>query len=210
MRYWLSVGAIPSQRVQRLLEKFDFVPKTPRPFGSQHDYQKPEREYKMQHFRGLGKSGVIENKVKFHYKQKLQEEMNIVERRRRLSGEALQNAHAAITPFESNVDQDTDGQESDEPDIFERKDKFEKLLRKFEDHRRQKGLQLRGNDLRSNIWLKKMQKLARGGLGLDLLGQKDYINNLKEFASSNSDDAFFALQSLTSEVPSDQRSLMAL
>ena len=136
--------------------------------------------------------------------------MNIVERRRRLSGEALQNAHAAITPFESNVDQDTDGQESDEPDIFERKDKFEKLLRKFEDHRKQKGLQLRGNDLRSNIWLKKMQKLARGGLGLDLLGQKDYINNLKEFASSNSDDAFFALQSLTSEVPSDQRSLMAL
>jgi len=56
----------------------------------------------MQHFRGLGKSGVIENKVRFHYKQKLQEEMNIVERRRRLSAEALQNAHAAVTPFESN------------------------------------------------------------------------------------------------------------
>jgi hypothetical protein len=56
----------------------------------------------MQHFRGLGKSGVIENKVRFHYKQKLQEEMNIVERRRRLSVEALQNTHAAVTPFESN------------------------------------------------------------------------------------------------------------
>ncbi len=58
----------------------------------------------MQHFRGLGKSGVIENKVRFHYKQKLQEEMNIVERRRRLSGEAIQNVHAAVTPFESNAE----------------------------------------------------------------------------------------------------------
>lgn len=95
--------------------------------------------------------------------------MNIVERRRRLSGEAMANANATVTPFES-ADQDTDGQESDEPDIFERKDKFEKLLKKFEEHRKQKGLLLRGNDLRSNIWLKKMQKLARGGLGLDLLG----------------------------------------
>lgn len=90
----------------------------------------------MQHFRGLGKSGVTENKLRFHYKQKLQEEMNIVERRRRLSSEALANAHAAVTPFES-IDQDnTDGQESDEPDIFERKNKFEKLLKKFEEHRK--------------------------------------------------------------------------
>jgi hypothetical protein len=63
----------------------------------------------MQHFRGLGKSGVTENKVAFHYKQKLQEEMNIVERRRRLSSEALENVHAAVTPFESTADKDTDG-----------------------------------------------------------------------------------------------------
>jgi len=41
---------------------------------------------------------------------------------------------------------------------------------------------LKGNDLRSNIWLKKMEKLARGDLGLDLAGYKDYVNNLKEFA----------------------------
>ena len=50
--------------------------------------------------------------------------MNIVERRRRLSSEALEHLNAAVTPFESAADQDTDGQESDEPDIFERKEKF--------------------------------------------------------------------------------------
>jgi hypothetical protein len=44
---------------------------------------------------------VIENKERFFYKQKLQEEMNIVERRRRLSGEAMANANATVTPFES-------------------------------------------------------------------------------------------------------------
>jgi hypothetical protein len=37
-----------------------------------------------------------------------------------------------------------------------------------------------------------MEKLARGDLGLDLLGYKDYINNLKEFANVNADAAFFA------------------
>ena len=43
MRYWLANGAIPSERVQRLLEKFNFVPKAVSPFGSKHVYEKPER-----------------------------------------------------------------------------------------------------------------------------------------------------------------------
>lgn len=51
---------------------------------------------------------------------------------------------------------------------------------------------LKGNDLQTNVWLKKMEKLARGDLGLDLAGYKDYVNNLKEFANSNSDLAVFA------------------
>lgn len=55
-----------------------------------------------------------------------------------------------------------------------------------------------------------MQKLARGGLGLDLLGHKDYINNLKEFASTNSDAAFFSKEVMMSDIPMDQRSLLKL
>jgi hypothetical protein len=77
--------------------------------------------------------------------------------------------------------------DSEEADIFERKNKFEKLLAKFQAARKENGLILKGNDLRTNIWLKKMNKLARGDLGLDLAGYKDYVNNLKEFANVNSD-----------------------
>jgi len=53
--------------------------------------------------------------------------MNIVERKRRLAAEAMSNANAAVTPYEN----ETDGMESEEADIFERKQKFDKLLAKF-------------------------------------------------------------------------------
>ena len=61
------------------------------------------------------------------------------------------------------------------------------MLKKFQEHHKQKGLILRGNDLRSNVYLKKMEKLARQDLGLDIIGYKDYVNNLKQFADLNTD-----------------------
>jgi len=48
----------------------------------------------------------------------------------------------------------------------------------MEDHRKE-HMRLRGNDLRFNIYLRKMNKLARRDLGLDIEAYKDYINNLK-------------------------------
>lgn len=51
--------------------------------------------------------------------------MNIVERKRRIAQEVLSNPHAEAAQY------DTDGQDSEELDIFERKEKFEKLLKKF-------------------------------------------------------------------------------
>lgn len=50
MRYWLSVGATPTPGAQRLLEAYGFVPKRPRPFGSQHAYSKPEKEPKTKFY----------------------------------------------------------------------------------------------------------------------------------------------------------------
>ena len=41
-----------------------------------------------------------------------------------------------------------------------------------------------------------MNKLARDDLGLDLAGYRDYVNNLKEFASVNNDMGIFALDNL--------------
>jgi hypothetical protein len=72
-------------------------------------------------------------------------------------------------------DEATDGMESDEADIFERKRKFEKLLDRFERHKADKRLLLKGNDLRYNVYLKKLNKYARKDMGLDIAGYKDYV-----------------------------------
>lgn len=81
--------------------------------------------------------------------------------------------------------------ESEEIDVFERKQKFDELLKRFEKHRKETA-HLRGNDLRYNIYMKKIQKLTRMDLGLDLEAYKDYINNLKQFAHINNDFELYA------------------
>jgi len=93
MRYWLSVGAIPTKGAHRVLERYGMVPKMPRPHGSVHDYEKPERHFKTYPFKGFGEARAIRhNEIAFTYRQKLQEQMNMVERKRRLTTEALESA----------------------------------------------------------------------------------------------------------------------
>jgi hypothetical protein len=202
MRYWLSVGATPTPGAHRLLEAYGFVPRAPRPFGSKHAYTKPEKEPKKKFYTPFNEKRLKVNRVVLHYRQKLQEEMNIIERKRRLNTEALAaggtNLDAASVADELDAE-DTDGMESDEADIFERKRKFEKLLKRFEKHREQNALVLRGNDLRYNVYLKKLNKYARKDLGLDIAGYKDYVNNLKEFASVNDDLGIFAIDNFNAD-----------
>ena len=61
------------------------------------------------------------------------------------------------------------------------------------------ALVLRGNDLRYNVYLKKLNKYARKDLGLDIAGYKDYVNNLKEFASVNDDLGIFAIDNFNAD-----------
>lgn len=70
----------------------------------------------------------------------------------------------------------------------------------MEKHRKQ-TLHLRGNDLRFNIYMRKLHKLTRMDLGLDIEAYKDYINNLKQFAHVNKDFEIFARDSLTMNDP---------
>ena len=71
-------------------------------------------------------------------------------------------------------------------------------------------IQLRGNDLRYNVYLKKLAKLSRKDLGLDIAGYKDYVTNLKEFANINSDLSVFAQESLAEDLNfNDKGSLIA-
>ena len=46
--------------------------------------------------------------------------------------------------------------------------------------------------MRYNIYMRKMHKLTRMDLGLDLEAYKDYINNLKKFAHMNNDFEIYA------------------
>lgn len=48
-------------------------------------------------------------------------------------------------------------------------------------------MKLKGNDLRYNVYLKKINKLTRKDLGIDIEAYKDYVNNLKIFAKYNKD-----------------------
>ena len=80
----------------------------------------------------------------------------------------------------------TDDIQSDEADIFERVKNFEELQKRFQRHREEQR-RLKGNDLRYNLYMKKMQKLVRMDIGLDVEAYKDYVNNLKVFAKYNED-----------------------
>lgn len=94
MRYWLSVGAIPTTGVQHLLEKHDFCPKRIAPFGSQHKYAVPDKVYKNNEYLGFNQGRIPDKRWYTTYKAKLQEQMNIVERKKRMAAEILANPHA--------------------------------------------------------------------------------------------------------------------
>ena len=141
-----------------------------------------------------------DTRAAFEYKQKLQEQMNIVERRKRLNIEVLANQGGSITKAESAINQqaeDTDGYDSEDPDIFRRAENFKKILKKMDEHRDKHLLTMKGNDLRFNVYLKKLEKLSRKDLGIDLLAYKDYVNNLREFAYINKDMHLFAAESMS-------------
>jgi hypothetical protein len=133
------------------------------------------------------------NRVNFMYRAKLQEEMNLVERKRRLAQDAMASAiseeHGAAGIIDDN--EQTDGIESEEADPFTRRENFEKLLARFEKHKAENN-HLKGNDLRYNVYLKKLDKMSRMDMGLDLAAYKDYVNNLREFAKLNNDMEIFA------------------
>lgn len=207
VQYWLSVGATCTNRTHRILEKFGYVPKTPVPFGSASLYPKPEKEYSMDYYKKSGPKG---NNRDLFIKQQLQEHMMMVEKKRRLQQEAMANlgedaGGAAVTNLEEAK---TEEIESEEVDIFERKQKFDELLKRIERHRKEKA-HLRGNDLRYNIYMRKLNKLTRMDLGLDLEAYKDYVNNLKQFAHVNKDFEIFARDNLASNDP-EMRELISV
>ena len=132
IRYWLSVGAEPTKGVVRLLNKFEFYPRTPVPWGSASLYEKPDKVYQIEGWKDQYKSK--RNTMK--YKQMLQEQINIVERQRRIQAEAMANLGEG--KYQDVLDLvKTNDIESEEADIFQRVEKFTELNKRFEKHRKE-------------------------------------------------------------------------
>ena len=112
----------------------------------------------------------------------------------------MENLGASVAGIQNLEEVKTTDIESEEADIFERKNKFEELLKRMEKHRKETA-NLRGNDLRYNIYMRKLNKLTRMDLGLDVEAYKDYINNLKQFAAVNSDFELFARDNFAVNAP---------
>ena len=167
-----------------MLSRFDenLWPKPVTPFGSESLYEKPEKHYHINHYRDFFKKS--RNDV-HRYHQALQEEINMVERRKMIQTEAMANFGVGTEDRDIALVK-TDDFDSEEADIFQRVKTFDELRKRFEKHK-EDNRKLRGNDLRYNVYLKKMNKLTRTDLGLDLEAYKDYVNNLEEFAKVNDD-----------------------
>lgn len=124
--------------------------------------------------------------------------MNLVERKSRAQAEAMANLGEGANEVDLELVK-TDDIESEEGDIFERTNKFKELEKRFARHRKEQR-QLKGNDLRYNVYLKKLNKLTRMDLGLDVEGYKDYVNNVKMFAKYDTDYQILAQDSLESDL----------
>jgi ribosomal protein S16 len=188
VRYWLGVGAQPTKRVAAILHKYGFWPKPPTPHGSRSVYEKPKKvltaKHMKDHFRGI-------RDPEGHFENLIRSQINIMQRNRLLQQEA-------VDKLGQEVDMElmkTDDLESEEADIFKRVDKFKELKKRLEKHREENQF-LRGNDLRYNVYLKKMQKLVRMDLGLDLDAFKDFVNNSKSFAKHHSEWEIFGKDDL--------------
>jgi len=134
-KYWLSVGASPTKGAHKVMARFGLLPPLPCAYGSGQSYEKPERVYPNRtYFRFLQHRKPDAPALALHYKQKLLEEMNLVERKRRLAAESISNVGGPLSRAEALIDseaEDTEEIDSDEADIFERTKKFEKVLKKF-------------------------------------------------------------------------------
>lgn len=122
-RYWLSVGAEPTDRAARILSMFGFFPAPPTPLGKASLYEKPAKEHFVHHYRDRWPQ---DGHPQLEYRTMLQGEINRVERERLIQAEAAANLGEGDNRHDVEVLK-TDDIESDEVDVFKRVEKFQEL-----------------------------------------------------------------------------------
>lgn len=95
IKYWLSVGAQPTRGVVRIFNMMgdDFFPAHPTAWGSASKYEKPEKRHFLETtaIRHDPHTMELKHDQELKYRQMLQEQINIVERNRRVQSEAIAN-----------------------------------------------------------------------------------------------------------------------
>jgi hypothetical protein len=81
---------------------------------------------------------------------------------------------------------ETDKIDSDDQEFHNRKRNFDIISKKLNRYYEQKYHLFRGNDLRYNNYIRKLQKLSKKE-SLDAEGYKDFVTNYKKLINSNSD-----------------------
>ena len=91
-----------------------------------------------------------------------------------------------MTAEQIRTDEETDNINSDDGDFFLRKRNFEVLTKKLNKYLDTKMKLFKGNDLQYNTYIRKIEKLSKGG-NLDLDGFKDYMKTLSKLKESKSE-----------------------
>ena len=78
-RYWLAMGAEPTERAARILSMYDMFPKPLTPWGKASLYEKPKKQYFVNHFRNNYKD--LRDPLN-QFTRKLHSEITSMERRR--------------------------------------------------------------------------------------------------------------------------------
>jgi small subunit ribosomal protein S16 len=202
LKYWLSVGATPTNGAQRLLSMAGHYVKKPVPYGSKFLYEKKGKTYPLDYFHkhrwGLQSS----QKADILHYERIKRMEDILKRKIDAETEALSEI---IRPrdltskyneklIESyNTEMNTDDINSDDFDFYSRKRNFDLISKKMNKYLDTKFQLYRGNDLRYNNYLRKLEKLSKHE-NLDYEGFKDYLKGIKELSQSKD----VALQNIAS------------
>lgn len=192
LKYWLSVGATPTPGAQRILSMAGLYVKKPVPYGSKFLYEKKGKTYPLDYFHkhrwGLETS---QSADLLHY-ERIKRMEDILKRKIDAETEALSEIirprdltskynEKLIESYHSEMN--TDDINSDDFDFYSRKRNFDIISKKINKYLETKFQLYRGNDLRYNNYLRKLEKLSKHE-NLDYEGFKDYLKGMKELSQS--------------------------
>lgn len=190
VKYWLSVGATPTDAAHRLLHFAGLLPRKPVPFGSKFLYPPKTKQYSLQYFHKHRWGLQNPDTANTHHYNKIKEMESILKAKLSIDNEAI---NEIVRPRdlklkedrskEYNTEMNTDDINSDDFEFYSRKRNFDIVSKKLNKYFETKYSLYRGNDYSYNNYLRKLEKLSKHE-SLDAEGFKEYLNCVKNLNES--------------------------